>query len=63
MYFATRYTLKDSVSRANINCSDGATPTGGGIGMLAIGAGGLDVVAMGGGAYYHTPKMVRAPYG
>ena len=33
--------------------SDSHTPTGGGIGMIAIGAGGLDVaVAMGGGAYY-----------
>lgn len=33
--------------------SDSHTPTCGGIGMLAIGAGGLDVaVAMGGGAYY-----------
>ena len=41
--------------------SDRHTPTGGGIGMLAIGAGGLDVaVAMGGGAYYISmPKMVR----
>ena len=41
--------------------SDRHTPTGGGIGMLAMGAGGLDVaVAMGGGAYYITmPKMVR----
>lgn len=41
--------------------SDSHTPTGGGIGMLAIGAGGLDVaVAMGGGAYYLTmPQMVR----
>ena len=41
--------------------SDSHTPTGGGIGMLAIGAGGLDVaVAMGGGAYYiPMPKMVR----
>lgn len=41
--------------------SDSHTPTGGGIGMLAIGAGGLDVaVAMGGGTYYITmPKMVR----
>ena len=40
--------------------SDSHTPTGGGIGMLAIGAGGLDVaVAMGGGAYYMTcPKVV-----
>ncbi len=41
--------------------SDSHTPTSGGIGMLAMGAGGLDVaVAMGGGAYYITmPKMVR----
>ncbi|HZJ78756.1 MAG TPA: aconitate hydratase [Clostridia bacterium] len=40
--------------------SDSHTPTGGGIGMLAIGAGGLDVaVAMGGGTYYITmPKIV-----
>lgn len=40
--------------------SDSHTPTGGGIGMIAIGAGGLDVaVAMGGGAYYITyPKIV-----
>lgn len=39
--------------------SDSHTPTGGGIGMLAIGAGGLDVaVAMGGGPYYMTmPKV------
>lgn len=41
--------------------SDSHTPTGGGIGMLAFGAGGLDVaVAMGGGAYYITcPKMYK----
>lgn len=41
--------------------SDSHTPTAGGIGMFACGAGGLDVaVAMGGGAYYITmPKMVR----
>ena len=40
--------------------SDSHTPTGGGIGMLAIGAGGLDVaVAMGGGAYFLScPKVV-----
>jgi len=40
--------------------SDSHTPTGGGLGMLAIGAGGLDVaVAMGGGAFYLTmPKIV-----
>lgn len=51
--------------------SDSHTPTGGGIGMLAIGAGGLDVaVAMGGGAYHLTcPRIVnvrltgRLPYG
>ena len=41
--------------------SDSHTPTCGGMGMLAIGAGGLDVaVAMGGGTYYFPmPKMVR----
>ena len=41
--------------------SDSHTPTGGGIGMLAMGAGGLDVaVAMGGGPYYISmPKMLR----
>ena len=41
--------------------SDSHTPTGGGIGMLAFGAGGLDVaVAMGGGVYYITmPKMYK----
>lgn len=41
--------------------SDSHTPTGGGIGMIAIGAGGLDVaVAMGGGTYYITmPEIVK----
>ena len=41
--------------------SDSHTPTAGGIGMLGMGAGGLDVaVAMGGGAYYITmPKIIR----
>lgn len=41
--------------------SDSHTPTAGGIGMLAMGAGGLDVaVAMGGGAYHITmPKMFK----
>ncbi|MFZ3101879.1 MAG: aconitate hydratase [Desulfitobacteriaceae bacterium] len=41
--------------------SDSHTPTGGGIGMLAIGAGGLDVaVAMGGGAFYlPQPRVLR----
>ena len=40
--------------------SDSHTPTGGGLGMLAIGAGGMDVaVAMGGGAYHiHMPRMI-----
>jgi aconitate hydratase len=41
--------------------SDSHTPTGGGIGMIAIGAGGLDVaVAMGGGEFYLTcPKVYK----
>ncbi len=41
--------------------SDSHTPTGGGIGMIAIGAGRMDVaVAMGGGTYYITcPKIVK----
>lgn len=41
--------------------SDSHTPTGGGLGMLAMGAGGMDVaVAMGGGAYYiPMPGMIR----
>ncbi|OEF97746.1 aconitate hydratase [Desulfuribacillus alkaliarsenatis] len=41
--------------------SDSHTPTGGGIGMIAIGAGGLDVaVAMGGGAFYTPmPKILN----
>ena len=41
--------------------SDSHTPTGGGIGMLAMGAGGLDVaVAMGGGEYYiNMPKICK----
>ncbi len=41
--------------------SDSHTPTGGGLGMLAFGAGGMDVaVAMGGGAYYiRMPKMFK----
>jgi len=40
--------------------SDSHTPTAGGLGMLAMGAGGLDVaVAMGGGAYYiNMPKII-----
>jgi aconitate hydratase len=40
--------------------SDSHTPTCGGAGMIAIGAGGLDVaVAMGGGAFYTTcPKVI-----
>jgi len=41
--------------------SDSHTPTGGGVGMLAIGAGGLDVaVAMAGGPFYLTyPKVIK----
>ena len=41
--------------------SDSHTPTGGGAGMIAIGAGGIDVaVAMGGGPFYlPTPKVVK----
>ena len=41
--------------------SDSHTPTAGGLGMLAFGAGGMDVAAaMGGGAYYiNMPKMFR----
>ncbi len=41
--------------------SDSHTPTGGGLGMLAIGAGGIDVaVAMGGGPFFMpVPKVVR----
>lgn len=49
------------VPGATLLGSDSHTPTGGGIGMIAIGAGGLDVaVAMGGGAYYiPMPKIVN----
>lgn len=41
--------------------SDSHTPTAGGVGMLAMGAGGLDVaLAMGGGAYnINTPKVIK----
>lgn len=41
--------------------SDSHTPTGGGIGMLAMGAGGIDVaVAMGGGAFHlNSPKVIK----
>lgn len=41
--------------------SDSHTPTCGGLGMIAIGAGGLDVaVAMAGGEYFiETPKIVK----
>ncbi len=49
------------VPGATLLGSDSHTPTGGGIGMIAIGAGGLDVaVAMGGGAYFlNCPKFVN----
>jgi len=45
--------------------SDSHTPTGGGIGMIAIGAGGIDVaVAMGGGPFYLTcPKVINVRLG
>jgi len=48
------------VPGATLLGSDSHTPTGGGIGMIAIGAGGLDVaVAMGGGAYFiPMPKVL-----
>lgn len=41
--------------------ADSHTPTGGGVGMIAIGAGGIDVaVAMGGGPFYMAcPKVVK----
>jgi aconitate hydratase len=41
--------------------SDSHTPTGGGLGMIAIGAGGLDVaLAMGGGSFYlASPRVIR----
>ena len=41
--------------------SDSHTPTGGGIGMFAMGAGGMDVaVAMGGGEYHiNMPEVVK----
>jgi aconitate hydratase len=41
--------------------SDSHTPTSGGMGMLGMGAGGLDVaVAMGGGTYYITmPRVIK----
>lgn len=41
--------------------SDSHTPTGGGLGMIAIGAGGIDVaVAMGGGAFHMTaPRVIK----
>ena len=41
--------------------SDSHTPTGGGLGMIAMGAGGLDVaVAMGGGPFYlKMPEIVN----
>ncbi len=43
--------------------SDSHTPTGGGLGMIAIGAGGLDVaVAMGGGAFHLTMPKIKGVY-
>lgn len=50
-----------SVPGETLTGSDSHTPTAGGVGMLAMGAGGLDVaLAMGGGAYYiNTPKVCK----
>ena len=49
------------VPGATLLGSDSHTPTGGGIGMIAIGAGGLDVaVAMAGGAYYLSMPRLSA---
>lgn len=50
-----------SVPGETLTGSDSHTPTAGGVGMLAMGAGGLDVaLAMGGGAYYiTTPKVCK----
>ncbi|MDP8239347.1 MAG: aconitate hydratase [Candidatus Hatepunaea meridiana] len=50
-----------AVPGATLTGSDSHTPTAGGMGMIAMGAGGLDVaVAMGGGAYYlKVPKVMR----
>jgi aconitate hydratase len=44
--------------------SDSHTPTNGGIGMIAIGAGGLDVaIAMAGGAFFMTyPKVMKVHF-
>ena len=49
------------VSGKTLLGSDSHTPTAGGLGMMAIGAGGLDVaIAMGGGAFYLTcPRVIR----
>lgn len=49
------------VPGATLLGSDSHTPTAGGLGMLAFGAGGLDVaVAMAGGAFYLTmPEIIR----
>ena len=56
-----RQLVDDKVPNKTLIGSDSHTPTAGGIGMLGMGAGGLDVaVAMGGGAYYITmPKIIK----
>jgi aconitate hydratase len=61
MVSVTKYLERFGVPGKTLIGSDSHTPTGGGIGMIAIGAGGLDVaVAMGGGAYYITcPQVVK----
>ena len=60
MEYAIKYFLERfSVPGDTLIGSDSHTPTAGGVGMLAMGAGGLDVaLAMGGGAYnINTPKV------
>ena len=58
---ATRCIWSGLPSRSTLLGSDSHTPTCGGLGQLAIGAGGLDVaVAMGGGPFYlNMPKVLR----
>ena len=63
--FATVHLERFGVPGKTLLGSDSHTPTAGGLGMLAIGAGGLDVaVAMGGGPFYLTmPKVVQVEFG
>jgi aconitate hydratase len=55
---ATWYTWNVLADLAKHSCSDSHTPAGGGIGMLAIGTGGLDVaLAAAGEPYVKMPKL------